>query len=109
MDASPHWLTLLGAHYGVNAFLFGAISAGTVPLFSLSPAWLARSVRRRKSPVVPGLSASFWLVPAYHYQLAAGGYIPAWVCFFFAAMVIDGGYSSVWKIAARLRQGGGPA
>lgn len=105
-EALRHWLTGLGAHYGVNPFLFGTIYVGAVPLFSLSLAWLARSVRRGKSPAVPALSASFWFVSAYLYLLAAGRNIPAWVYFFVAAMVIVGGYSTAPKIAARLREGG---
>lgn len=109
MEAIRHWLLGLGLHYGVNPLLFGAIYVGAVPLFSLSLAWLARSVRRRKSPVVPALSASFWFVPAYLYLLVAGRNIPAWVYFFIAAMVIVGGYSAVRRIAAKLRQGGRPA
>ncbi len=109
MDALWHWLTGLGAHYGVNPFVFGAIYVGAVPLFSLSLAWLVRSVRRHRSPVVPALSASFWFVSAYLYLLVAGRNIPAWVYFLIAAMVIVGGYSAVRKIAAKLRQGGRPA
>jgi hypothetical protein len=106
MDALRDWLAGLGAHYGVNPFLFAAIYVGAVPLFSLSLAWLARSVRRGKSPVIPALSASFWFVSAYLYLLAAGRNIPAWVYFFIAAMVIVGGYSAVRKMAARLREAG---
>jgi len=108
MEAIRHWLLGLGLHYGVNPLLFGAIYVGAVPLFSLSLAWLARSVRRRKSPVVPALSALFWFVSAYLYLLVAGRNIPAWVYFFIAAMVIAGGYSAVRKIAANLRQAGRP-
>jgi hypothetical protein len=108
MSELNHWLLGLGTHYGVNPFLFGAIYVGAVPLFSLSLAWLVRSVRRGKSPVVPALSASFWFVSAYLYLLAAGRNIPVWVYFFIAAMVIFGGYSAVRKIAAMLREGGRP-
>ena len=109
MEAIRHGLLGLGLHYGVDPLLFGAIYVGTVPLFSLSLAWLARSVRRGKSPVGPARSASFWFVSAYLYLLAAGRNIPAWVYFFVAAMVIAGGYSAVRKVAVKLRQGGGPA
>ena len=52
------------------------------------------------------MSASFWFVSAYLYLLVAGRNIPVWVYFVVAAMVIFGGYSTVRKIAARLREGG---
>lgn len=109
LDAFRQWLAAAGTHYGVNPLLFGAIYVGAVPLFSVSLAWVVRSVRRGKSPVVPALSAAFWFVSAYLYLLAAGRNIPAWVYLFIAAMVIGGGYSAVRKVAARLRQGRRPA
>ncbi len=100
------WFLNLGNQHGVNPFVFGGIYVGAIPFFSLSIAWLIRNLRRRRSPVVPALAASFCFVSAYLYLLIAGKDIPAWVYFFVAGMLAFGVYSTIRKIKSRLREGG---
>jgi len=95
------WFLDLGARYGVNPVLFGAIYVGEIPFFTLSVAWVVRNLRRGGSIVVPALAASFFFVSAYLYLLVAGRNIPWWVYGVLAAMVAVGARSAVRKIRAR--------
>jgi len=99
------WFLNLGREYGVNPIVFGSIYVGAIPLFSLSVAWLIRNLRRRQSPLIPALCASFCFVSAYLYLLIAGQNIPAWVYFFVAGMLAFGVHSTVRKIKSKLREG----
>ncbi len=103
--AAKDWFFSLGAQYGVNPIIFGAIYVGAIPFFSLSIAWLIRNLRRGRSPVAPILCASFCFVSAYLYLLVAGKNIPAWVYVFLGVMIAFGVYSTVRKVRARLNEG----
>ena len=96
------WFLGLGDEYGVNPVIFGAIYVGAIPFFSLSIGWLIRNLRRRKSPVVPLLAASFCFVSAYLYLLIAGKNIPTWVYAFVAVMVLVGIVSTVRKVRSQI-------
>ncbi len=105
-DEAKGWFLNLGREHGVNPIVFGSIYVGAIPFFSLSIGWLIRNLRRRRSPVVPALCASFCFVSAYLYLLIAGKNIPAWVYVFVAGLVGFGVYSTVRKIKSRLHEGG---
>lgn len=97
-EAIQAWFLSLGAEYGVNPIVFGAIYVGAIPFFTLSVAWLVRNLRQQRSLVLPVLSASFFFVSAYLYLLIAGKNIPLWVYGFVAAMIAFGVYATVQKV-----------
>ncbi len=94
-DDFNRWFLSLGAEYGVNPYIFGAIYIGAIPFFLLSIAWLVRNARAGKSTLLPTLAAGFFFVSAYLYLAIVGNNIPVWVWFFIAAMVIYGAWSSI--------------
>ena len=49
------WFLALGAEYGVNPYIFGAIYVGAIPFFLASIAWLVKRARAGRSTVVPTL------------------------------------------------------
>ena len=61
------WFFGLGARYGVDPMVFGAIYIGAIPFFLLSIGWLVRRLRAGQSIVVPVLCAGFCFVSAYLY------------------------------------------
>ncbi len=92
------WFFGLGAKYGVNPVIFGAIYVGAIPFFSLSLAWLIRNIRRKISILLPLFFTGFFFISAYLYLLVVGRNVPFWVYLFIAAMIIFGIYSTVKKI-----------
>jgi hypothetical protein len=74
-----NWFLGLGAEYGVNPLIFGAIYIGAIPFFSLSIGWLINNYRSRKSIVFPVLSAMLFFISAYIYLIFAGKNVPFWV------------------------------
>lgn len=97
------WFLNLGAEYGVNPLLFGAIYIGAVPFFTISVAWIVRNYRRGTSIVLPVLSASFFFVSAYLYLIIAGQNVPWWVYAVVVAMLIYGGYSTFNKVKVKVK------
>lgn len=89
------WFLSLGAEYGVNPYIFGAIYVGAIPFFLASIAWLVRRARAGRSTVVPTLCAGFCFVSAYLYLAVAGRNIPVWVWIFLAVLVIYGAWSTI--------------
>lgn len=106
MELQPllNWFMNLGAQYGVNPFIFGAIYVGAVPFFMLSVGWLVRNARRSESIVLPVLSASFFFVSAYLYLAVAGENIPWWVYGVLAAMVAYGGWAAYRDVRAKVAE-----
>ena len=101
-EAIREWFFGLGPKYGVNPVIFGSIYVGAIPFFTLSIGWLIRNLRRKKSIVLPMLSASFCFVSAYLYLVIAGKNIPAWVYVFLGTMVVYGVFSTVRKVRRSL-------
>jgi hypothetical protein len=104
------WFLSLGANYGVNPWIFGAIYVGAIPFFLASIAWLVKRARAHRSTVVPAMCAGLCFVSAYLYLAIAGRNIPLWVWFFLAALVLYGAWSTIRdtrrKIAAARVQAG---
>ncbi len=100
-QALQDWFLGLGAQYGVNPILFGAIYVGAIPFFTLSIAWLVRNLRQKKPIVLPTLSAGFFFVSAYLYLIIAGRNIPLWVYGFIAVMIAYGVWATVRKVRAQ--------
>ena len=98
------WFLSLGAEYGVDPLVFGAIYVGAIPLFTLSVAWMVRRARRRESVLVPGLAAGFCFVSAYLYLLVAGRNVPAWVYAVVVGLVVVGAVGAVRKVRRRVAE-----
>jgi CHASE2 domain-containing sensor protein len=96
------WFMGLGAQYGVNPYIFGAIYVGAIPFFLASIAWLVKRKREGTSIVIPVLCAGFFFVSAYLYLAIAGRNIPIWVWFFLAALVIYGAWSTVRDVRSKI-------
>lgn len=94
-EAFSDWFLSLGATYGVNPWIFGAIYVGAIPFFLLSIGWLVKNARAGKPTVLPTMLAGFFFVSAYIYLAIAGRNIPIWVWIFLAALVIYGAISQV--------------
>lgn len=101
-DSFVTWFMSLGEQYGVNPIIFGSIYVGAIPFFSLSVAWLVRNARKKKSIVLPTLSAGFFFISAYLYLLIAGHNIPWWVYGLIVVLVAYGGYSTFNNIRSRV-------
>ena len=95
------WLLGLGAQYGVNPYIFGAIYVGAIPFFLLSIAWLVKRRRAARSIV---LCAGLCFVSAYLYLAIAGRNIPAWVWGFLATLIAYGIWSTVRDIRKKVAQ-----
>ena len=98
------WFLGLGAEYGVDPIIFGAIYVGAIPLFFLSLAWIGKNVRAGKSPVLPILAAGLCFVSAYLYLIIAGNNVPWWVYAFVAVLVAFGAVSTVRSIRAKIAE-----
>ena len=108
-DAVREWFLGLGAEYGVDPLIFGAIYVGAIPLFTASVAWLVRNARAGRSVVVPALAAGFFFVSAYLYLIVAGQNVPWWVYAFVALLVAGGAWSTVRSVRAKVAEATRPA
>lgn len=91
------WFFALGENYGVKPIIFGSIYVGTIPLFSISIAWLVRNYRKKESIILPGFSAIFFFISAYLYLIIVGRNVPFWVYALMILMVLFGVYLTVKK------------
>jgi len=101
-EAIHNWFLSLGTEYGVNPLIFGAIYIGAIPFFFVSIAWLIRNYRRKKSIVLPGLSAMFFSVSAYIYLIFVGKNVPFWVYGMVVLLIAGGAYSTIKKIRRQI-------
>lgn len=101
-ETLKEWFFGLGENYGVNPIIFGSIYVGAIPFFTLSIGWLVRNYRKKKSIVLPALSAGFFFVSAYLYLIIAGRNVPFWVYLFIIALVVGGGVSTYNKIQSKI-------
>ena len=98
------WVLGLGAEYGVDPVVFGAIYIGAIPFFLLSIAWLVRRLRAGRSIVLPVLCAGLCFVSAYLYLAIVGRGIPLWVWVVLALLVVYGVFSTVKDVRRRSRR-----
>ncbi len=103
-DAIQNWFLGLGAEYGVNPLIFGAIYVGAIPFFSLSIGWLIRNYRKGRSVVPPALAAMFFFVSAYIYLIVAGKNVPWWVYAAVASLIVVGVYSTIKKVRRQINE-----
>ena len=104
LESVNEWFLGLGAEYGVNPYVFGAIYVGAIPLFTASVAWLVRNARTGRSVALPALAAGFWFVSAYLYLIVAGENVPWWVYAFVAVLVVGGAWSTVRSVRAKVAE-----
>ena len=97
------WFLSLGAEYGVNPLIFGAIYVGAIPFFSLSIGWLIKNYRSGKSIIFPALAAMFFFISAYIYLIFAGKNVPIWVYIIVILLVIIGAYSTIQKVRKQIK------
>ncbi len=102
-ETIQQWFLGLGAKYGVNPFIFGAIYIGAIPFFSASVAWLIRNFRRGKSIILHAVSALFFFISAYIYLIFAGKNVPVWVYVVVVLLIIFGAYSTIKKVRKKIR------
>ncbi len=105
-DSVRDWFLGLGAEYGVDPIVFGAIYVGAIPLFTVCLAWTIRNLRRKRPAALPALLTLFFFSSAYLYLLAVGMNIPWWVYGIVAAMVGLGISSTVQRVRRGVREEG---
>lgn len=99
--AINEWFLGLGAQYGVNPYIFGAIYVGAIPFFIASIGWLVRRRTQKRSITVPALCAGGCFVSAYVYLAIVGRNIPLWVWVFIAVLIAYGVWSTLRDIARK--------
>ncbi len=109
ISAINDWFVGLGAQYGVNPYIFGALYIGAIPFFLASVAWIMKRQRAGRSIVVPVLCAGFSFVSAYLYLAIAGRNIPKWVWAFLAVLISYGAWSTIRDIRRKLASNEGGA
>ncbi|WP_426164098.1 hypothetical protein [Sandarakinorhabdus sp. DWP1-3-1] len=100
--AAQAWVMALGARYGVNPVVFGAIYVGAIPFFLLFTGLAVKRIRARQSAVLPILAAGLCFVSAYLYLAIVGRNIPVWVWIFLGALVAYGAWSAVRNFRKKL-------
>lgn len=109
IDSFMEWFLSLGANYGVNPWVFGAIYVGAIPFFLGSIGWLIKRAKQGRSTILPTMIAGFFFVSAYLYLAIAGRNIPIWVWIFLAVLIVYGAFSTIRdtrrKIAAAQQAG----
>lgn len=101
IDSLSNWFFGLGANYGVNPLIFGAIYVGAIPFFLASIGWLVRRRKAGRSITLPVLCAGFCFVSAYLYLAIAGRNIPLWVWAFLGALIAYGAWSTIRDVRRR--------
>jgi hypothetical protein len=104
IDAIREWFLALGANYGVNPWIFGAIYIGAIPFFFLSIGWLVKRARVDRSIVVPTLCAGFCFVSAYIYLAIVGRDVPVWVWVFLGVLIVYGAASNIRSTRRKIRE-----
>ena len=104
MSTIHNWFLGLGAQYGVDPIVFGAIYVGAIPFFLLSIGWLVRQLRAGRSTVLPVLCAGFCFVSAYLYLAIVGHDIPIWVWALLGLLIAYGVYSTIRDVRTRARK-----
>ncbi|MBC7505475.1 MAG: hypothetical protein H7267_07105 [Sandarakinorhabdus sp.] len=96
------WVMGLGAQYGVNPVVFGAIYVGAIPFFLLFSGLAVKRLRAGQSSVLPILAAGLCFISAYLYLAVVGRGIPLWVWGFLGLIIVYGAWNAVKSFRARL-------
>lgn len=99
MKAINDWFLGLGAEYGANPYIFGAIYVGAIPFFLATVAWMVRR-KRRGQPIAMQVSlAGFLAMSSYIYLVIAGRNLAWWV---YALIVLLVAYT-LWSLFRKAR------
>ena len=99
------WIMGLGAQYGVNPVIFGAIYVGAIPFFILFTGIAVKRLRARQSAVLPILAAGLCFISAYLYLAIVGRGIPVWVWGFLGLLIAYGAWSAIRSFRKKLVEG----
>lgn len=99
-EAINEWFLGLGAEYGVNPYIFGAIYVGAIPFFLATVAWMVRRKRRGEPITFQLIIAGFLAMSAYIYLIFAGQNLAWWVYAIIAALVVY----SIWSLIKKARE-----
>lgn len=102
VTSAQAWVMGLGAQYGVNPIIFGAIYIGAIPFFLLFTGIAVKRLRAGQSAVLPILGAGLCFVSAYIYLAIAGRGIPLWVWGFLGVLIAYGAFSAVRDFRKKL-------
>lgn len=103
-DDLKTWFLSIGANYGVDPIVFGAIYVGAVPFFILSIGWLVKRRREGRSIVLPVLAAGLCFTSAYIYLAIVGRNIPYWVWGLLGLLILYGVWSTIKDIQKKMRE-----
>ncbi|QLC26243.1 hypothetical protein HFP57_15220 [Parasphingopyxis algicola] len=106
-EAINDWFMSLGAEYGVNPYIFGAIYVGAIPFFLATVTWMVRRKRRGEAIAFQIIIAGFLAMSAYIYLIIAGRNLAWWVYAIIAALVIYSVYSLIQKVREPAPEPGG--
>lgn len=99
-EAINDWFMGLGAEYGVNPYIFGAIYVGAIPFFLATIAWMVRRKRRGESIALQISLAGFLALSAYIYLIIAGRNLAWWVYALIVALVLY----TIWSLIKKVRE-----
>lgn len=103
LAAARDWVMGLGAQYGVNPVIFGAIYVGAIPFFIFFTGLAIRRARAGRPATLPIVAAGLCFISAYLYLAIAGRGIPLWVWGFLGLIVAYGAWSAVRSYRAKLK------
>jgi len=104
LELIKEWFFGLGAKYGVNPIIFGAIYVGAIPFFTVSMAWLYRNYHMERSIVLPAISAILFFISAYLYLIIVGNNVPWWVYALIVGMISYGAYTTFRKVRKKIKK-----
>ena len=104
LAAAQTWVMGLGAQYGVNPVIFGAIYVGAIPFFIFFTGLAIKRLRNRQGAVLPIMAAGLCFVSAYIYLAIVGHGIPLWVWGFLAAIIAYGALNAVRNFRLKLQE-----
>jgi hypothetical protein len=102
LAAAQAWVMGLGAQYGVNPLIFGAIYVGAIPFFVLFTGIAVKRLRARQSAVLPILAAGLCFISAYLYLAIVGRGIPLWVWGFLGVLIAYGAWNAIKSFRHKL-------
>ncbi|MCA1749657.1 MAG: hypothetical protein ABR601_06550 [Parasphingopyxis sp.] len=99
LDAINDWFLGLGAEYGANPYIFGAIYVGAIPFFLATVAWMVRRKRRGEPITFQLILAGFLAMSSYIYLMLAGRNLAWWVYAIVAGLVLY----TLWSLWQKVR------
>ena len=102
LAAAQAWVMGLGAQYGVNPVIFGAIYVGAIPFFLLFTGIAVKRLRAGQPAVLPIMASGLCFISAYLYLAIAGRGIPVWVWGLLGLIIAYGAWSAVRSFRAKL-------